>query len=331
MSENSLTLRRWALFQVWDFGFWIYDAQSMRVLIVGCGFVGLELGASLAKEGHAVIGLRRALPAQAELNSAGIHLLLGDITRPEELGKLPPAYDWVVNCVSSSGGGAEDYRQVYLQGTRNLIGWLAPSPPRKFVYTSSTSVYGQTDGSWVTETSPTEPAVETAKILLETEQALLEAVGAHAFPAVILRVAGIYGPGRGYWLRQYLNGEARIEGKGERILNMIHRDDVAGAIIAALKNGQAGEIYNAVDDEPVSQLSYFQWLSAVLGKEMPRLLPIEDPAGRRRELTNKRVSNNNLKAELGYRFKYQTFREGFTGEIERLLQTGQAKLQSEHP
>src|SRR5206468_778781 len=124
-----------------------------------------------------------------------------------------------------------------LQGTRNVIEWLSRSPPRKFVYTSSTSVYGQNDGSLVKETSPTEPASETAKVLVATEKVLLEAAQQNKFPGVVLRVAGIYGPERGYWFKQYLNNEARIEGKGDRILNMIHREDVTGAIIAALKSG----------------------------------------------------------------------------------------------
>src|SRR5207237_313996 len=129
------------------------------------------------------------------------------------------------------------------------------------------SVYGQTDGKVVTESSPAEPSTETAKVLRETEELLLQA--APKFPAVILRVAGIYGPGRGYWFRQYLEGKATISGSGGRILNMIHRDDVAGAIIAALENGRAGEIYNAVDDDPVSQLDFFRWLSVTLGQALP--------------------------------------------------------------
>ena len=165
--------------------------------------------------------------------------MIGDITKPEQLTQLPASYDWVVNCVSASGGGAEEYREVYLQGTRNLIEWLGAAPPKKFVYTSSTSVYGQNDGSLVKENSPTEPAVETGKVLVETERVLLEAARERKFPAVILRLAGIYGPDRGYWFKQYLKNEARIEGNGARILNMIHRDDVAGAIIAALEERPA--------------------------------------------------------------------------------------------
>ena len=220
----------------------------MRVLIAGCGYVGLPVGAELVRQGHEVFGLLRSTTRQAELQGVGIKPLVADITNPADLAKLPAPFDWVVNCVSSTGGGAEEYRRVYLQGARNLIEWLAAAPPQKFVYTSSTSVYGQTDGALVKETSPTEPPAETARVFVETEKVLLEAARQKKFPAVILRVAGIYGPGRGYWFKQYLKNEVRIEGKGERILNMIHRDDVAGIIIAALERGQPGEIYNAVDD-----------------------------------------------------------------------------------
>jgi len=92
--------------------------------------------------------------AETELRAAGIKPLIADITQAEALAKLPRDYDWVVNCVSSSHGGAEDYRRVYLQGMRNLVEWLGVAPLRRFIYTSSTSVYGQTDGSIVTEASP---------------------------------------------------------------------------------------------------------------------------------------------------------------------------------
>jgi nucleoside-diphosphate-sugar epimerase len=284
----------------------------VRILIVGCGYVGLPLGRELVQQNHEVFGLRRGADTDAGLKAAGLQPLVGDITQPAELARLPSSYDWVVNCVSSSGGSAEDYRAVYLQGTRNLLGWLSTTPPTKFVYTSSTSVYGQTDGSWVEETSPTEPEAETAKVLVETEKVLFEAAQERNFPAEVLRVAGIYGPGRRYWLKQFLKGEARIEGKGERLLNMIHRDDVAGAIMAALQHGQPGQIYNAVDDDPVTQLALFQWLSAKLGRELP---PFVAQSLRERGTTNKRVSNRKLKDELGYRLKYPTFREGYAAEV----------------
>jgi nucleoside-diphosphate-sugar epimerase len=290
----------------------------VRVLIIGCGYVGLPLGAELARQGHDVFGLRRSAAAEASLSAAGIKPLRADITRPDELAKLSPSFDWVVNCVASGGGTAEDYRRVYWQGTRNLIHWLGGGAVKKFVYTSSSSVYGQNDGSVVTETSPTEPLVDTAQVLVETEKVLLAAAQERGFPAVILRLAGIYGPDRGHWFKLFLKGEARIEGQGGRVLNMIHRDDAVGAIIAALRNGRPGEIYNAADDEPVSQLHFFEWLADTLGRRLTPPAADAADATRKRGVTDKRVSNQKLKRELGYRFKYPTFRQGYTEEIQRL-------------
>ncbi len=290
----------------------------MRVLIVGCGYVGLPLAAELKRQGHDVFGLGRRQRAESELNGLGATLLIGDITHPASLAGLPSNYDWVVNCVSSSGGGEAEYREVYLQGTHNLIDWLSRTPPIKFVYTSSTSVYAQNDGSIVTETSPTEPASATAKVLVETEAALLNAFAHTQFPATILRVAGIYGPERGYWFKQFLKGEAVIEGSGARFLNMIHRDDVVGAVIAALHRGLPGEVYNACDTEPVSQLDYFRWLSAALGRPMPPFVAEDPQASRKRGITSKKISNHRLRTELGYHFKYPTFRDGYGVEIQKL-------------
>ncbi|MDB6122333.1 MAG: NAD-dependent epimerase/dehydratase [Pedosphaera sp.] len=301
----------------------------MRVLIIGCGYVGLPLGAALVRQGHEVFGVRRSAEGEAELKAVGIQPLVADITKPEELAKVPSPFDWVVNTVSSTQGGVEEYRQVYLQGTRNLIKWLATMPPKKFVYTSSTSVYGQTDGSPVKESSLTEPASETSKVLIETEKVLLEAAQQQKLPAVILRVAGIYGPERGHLFQQYLKNEAKIAGKGERIINMVHRDDLVNIIIAALKNGRAGEIYNAVDDEPVTQIHFFQWLSEALGKWMPPFATEEENAARKRGLTNKKVQNRRLKMELGYQFQYPTFRQGYTAEILSLERAGRLNIEPE--
>ncbi len=301
----------------------------MRVLIVGCGYVGLPLGAELARAGHEVFGLRRSDAGGGELKAAGVTPLTGDITRAAELAALPGPFDWVVNTVSSTKGGAEEYREVYLHGTRNLIEWLSATPPKKFVYASSTSVYGQTDGSQVKESSATEPASETSRLLVETEHLLLAAAREKKFPAVILRVAGIYGPERGHLFLQYLRNEARIAGQGERLINMIHRDDLVGVALAALKNGRPGESYNAVDDEPVAQIHFFRWLSETLGKWMPPFATEAENAARKRGLTQKKVSNRKLKMELGYQFKYPTFRQGYTAEITRLDRAGLLNIEPE--
>jgi nucleoside-diphosphate-sugar epimerase len=298
----------------------------VRVLIIGCGYVGLPLARELVARGHEVFGVRRSAEGAGELAAAGIKPLVADIARAADLARLPGPFDWVVNTVSSSRGGAEDYREVYLRGTQNLIGWLASSPPRRFVYTSSTSVYAQTDGSVVDETSPAQPSSETSRVLVETENLLLTAAREKNFPAVILRVAGIYGPERGHLFQQFLRDEARIAGKGERIINMIHRDDVVGLIMAALEHGQAGAIYNAADDEPVTQLEFFRFLAGLVGKPMPPFATEAENAARKRGLTNKRVANRRVKSELGYEFRYPNFRVGYAAEAERLGCAGKLKL-----
>jgi nucleoside-diphosphate-sugar epimerase len=290
----------------------------MRVLIVGCGYVGLPLGKELARQGYTVFGLRRSALAEAEMKAAGITPLHADITQPDTLKNLPRGFDWVANCSASGGGGADDYRKVYLEGNRNLLAWLADAPPKKFVYTSSTSVYAQNDGSLVTEKSPTEPEADTAKVLAETEKLLRAAAAERQFPAVILRVAGIYGPGRGHSFKQFLRGEAKIEGDGSRWLNMIHRDDLTGVISAALARGTPGEIYNAADNEPATQLEFFKWLAAELKRPLPPKVVADAEVWRKRGVTNKRVSNAKLRAELKYEFQFPDFRAGYAAEIARL-------------
>ena len=286
----------------------------MRVLIVGCGYVGRVVGERLVRLGHQVFGLRRTGSAERDLQAVGIVPVLGDITCLEALQKLPGPFDWVVNTVSSTKGGPREYRAVYVEGTRNLLTVLGPTTLQKYVYTSSTGVYAQIDGSIVDEQSPSEPASETGRILLETEALLLNAAHTRHFPAVILRASGIYGPGRGHLFQQYLRGEAVIAG---RLINMIHRDDLAGIIVTALQSGRPGELYNASDDEPVSQTDFFTWLAQKLGKPLPPV-GADLATSRKRGLTNKRVSNRKLKNELGYRFQYPTYREGYSAEIARL-------------
>lgn len=283
----------------------------MKVLIAGCGYVGLALGAELVRRGHQVTGLRRTHPAKGGLEAVGIRPLLADLTNPESLPDLRGGYDWVVHCVSASGGGRAEYERVYVDGTRHLLAWLASNPPRKLVYTSSTSVYGQTDGSLVDETSLASPKSSTGRILLRAEQLLLDAAHNGAFPAIILRVAGIYGPARAYWLEQLRLGTARIAGTGQRLMNMIHREDVVGAISAGLEHGLPGEIYNAVDHEPVRQRVFLEWLAARLNLPLPEHLPANEGALVKRGITDKRVSNRKLVEQLGYRFSFPNFREGY--------------------
>jgi nucleoside-diphosphate-sugar epimerase len=294
----------------------------MRALIIGCGYVGSALAARLQHLGHEVTAVRlnpEPIP--------GVTTISADISQPAEWSKIEGQFDWVINLVSSNKGGAEEYRQVYLEGNRNLINWAHGRALKKIIYASSTSVYAQRDGSAVKESSPTEPTTDTAKILLEAEQLLLQS--APALPMVILRVAGIYGPDRGHLFKQYLKNEAKIPGKGDRIINMIHRDDLVEVIIAALKNGRPGEIYNAVDDEPAALINFYRWLAETLGKWMPPFISEEEEPERKRAITSKKVQNRKMKMELGAQLKYPTYRQGYTVEIQRLDEAGQLNTDPE--
>ena len=272
----------------------------MRILIVGCGYVGLPLGEILARRGHEVHAVRRTAIALAGIENTGLRPHATDITRREQLDSLPGPFDWVINTVSSSRGNTAAHRAVFVDGTRHLLDWLNGSATR-LVFTSSTSVYEQTNGAWVDEESLDEPEGDTGQNLALAEELFLES----SQGATILRVAGIYGPGRGYLYRQFLKDEAVMD--GERWLNMIHRDDVINAILCAMKNEPS--IYNVTDDEPVTQRKFFAWLAELLNKPMP---PSGTPASSsKRKRTNKRVANGRLKA-LGWTLRYPTFREGYS-------------------
>jgi len=273
----------------------------MRVLVVGCGYVGKRLAETLAAAGHEVLGVSRAAIKLASASHTTC-----DITRREDIAGLPAQFDWVINTVSSTKGGVEEYRAVYLEGTKHLLEHLRFD---KYLFTSSTSVYAQNDGSMVMETSAAEPASPTSRVLRETEELVL---GTPA--SMVLRVAGIYGPGRGHLFQQFLRGEARIHGEGNRFLNMIHRDDVVSAVIKAMEGGRG--IYNVVDDEPVTERDFFQWLAENLRLDLPPSVPETELSSRKRGVTNKRVSNARLRRELGFALKYPTYREGYIAEIE---------------
>lgn len=292
----------------------------MRVLILGCGYLGVRLGRLLLERGHQVLGMRRHISRADDLVRAGIEPVVGDVTDARSLGQITGPIDWVINAVSSSQGGADAYQKVYLEGTATVIDWLRSQSLKsaRYLQISSTSVYAQTDGSWVNEESPAEGAGETGRIVAQSEMLLFEAHRSWGFPAIILRAAGIYGPDRGHLFLNHLRGRGAMALGGLQWINMIHVDDLAGMCVLVLEKGRVGGVYNAVDNEPVQHRDFFGWLKLRLGLPLPPMEDQETRSGRKRGATQKRVSNTQLRATTGMTFLYPTFREGYEAEIRRL-------------
>ena len=260
-----------------------------------------------------------------QIDDAGFEAVQADITDREALATVPDV-DAIVFAASSGGRGAEAAREVYVEGLRTAIEAFGEREhvPDRLVYTSSTGVHGDHDGDWVNEETPLEPTTDKTEVLAEAERLALEEPVNYGFEGTVARFAGLYGPGR-YRLERYLEGPVTAG-----YLNMVHRDDAAGSVRYVLEEDLArGEVVQVVDDDPASKWDFADWLADECGVEQPpkqtkaERLADDDlsEAGRRRILTSKRCSNENLR-ELGYEFAFPTFREGYHDAIDRYRTAG---------
>jgi nucleoside-diphosphate-sugar epimerase len=269
-----------------------------RVLIAGCGYVGSAAARLFAEEGWEVIGWTRSGQSTEPSGESAISLSAVDITDLETIRRNSFAADVVVHCASS---GADSYLHIYRDGAANLA---ACFPNARIIFTSSTSVYPQRDGSSVTEDSPAEPVFENAQVLRQAEKIILDHDG------IVLRVAGIYGPGRSFLLRSLMNGTSVIS---DRFVNQVHRDDVASAIsfLARSRAVDPPRVFNVVDDTPPRRAEILDWLSARLGLPLTSSSATAEP---KRGRSNKRVSNAKLRG-LGWVPAYPSYREGFDRSV----------------
>ena len=295
----------------------------MTTIILGCGYVGLELARQLDDE---VIGVRRSQEGLRAIEAAGSTGVRADITDADSLEALPPAEN-VVFAASSGGRSGTAAREIYVEGQRTALEHFAnrDQPPDRYLYTSSTGVYGDHDGDWVDETTTVAPTTEKTRVLAEAERVALDEAATRGIDGTVARLAGLYGPER-YRLRRYLDGPVTAG-----YLNMVHRDDAAGAIAHLLTEDRArDEVVLVVDDEPVSKWEFADWLAAACGvDEPPKRTTAErlddtdlSEAARRRILTSKRCDNAKL-VNLGYEFTYPTFRDGYRERIEEFRETDQ--------
>jgi nucleoside-diphosphate-sugar epimerase len=276
-----------------------------RILIAGCGYVGEATADLFHSNGWDVEGWVHSKESAARLSLKPYSVHVIDVSQRGDVAERAGAFDAVIHCASSGGGDAEAYGETYLNGARHLVETF---PTAKILFTSSTSVYAQRDGSRVTEESETKPLRETSRILLEVESLILEKGG------IIARLAGIYGPLRSALLSKFLNGTAIIDPNNDRFVNQVHRDDIASALFLLL-NGEAqtsAQIYNVVDDQPLLQSECYRWLSQKLHRPLPPIRTSEQL--RKRGDTNKRVSNTKLH-QLGWTPDYPTFDEAMERSV----------------
>jgi nucleoside-diphosphate-sugar epimerase len=275
-----------------------------RILIAGCGYLGQATADALQTAGWEVVGLTRSTESAQELLVKPYRVDAIDISNTRQVATCAENFDAVLHCASTRGGNVDRYRSVYLMGTRNLLDRF---PQAKILFCSSTSVYAQNNSEWVTEESPAEPQHETGKILRETEQLVLARGGD------VARLSGIYGPGRSFLIRKFLDGEAIVDPKRDRFVNQIHRDDAAAALFFLLNpRSPGGGIYNVVDDQPILQSECYHWLAERLNRAVPPLG--RSTSKRKRGESNKRVSNAKLRA-LGWAPSYSTFAEAMEKSI----------------
>jgi len=275
---------------------------SRRILIAGCGYLGSALGVELAREGHEVWGLRRG----AWQAPAGIRPLQADLTRTDSLSALPEGIDTVFYTAAAGSRDPVHYREVYLDGVGNLVRALAElgERPRRFLYTSSTSVYAQHRGEWVDEESVTRPTRETSEIVLLGER-LLRSSGEGS---VVLRLGGLYGPQRTGLVERVRRGEARLRPGPRHYTNRIHRDDAVAALLHLMELTEPAPIYLGVDSEPSDEAEVYRWLAQRLAVEPPQ--PAGPDEAPRTRAGSKRCSNERLRA-TGFHFRYPSYREGY--------------------
>ncbi|MGH7946976.1 MAG: NAD-dependent epimerase/dehydratase family protein [Opitutaceae bacterium] len=281
-----------------------------HLVIFGCGYVGAAVARWAATADLRVTALTRNPASAIVLREVGINAVVADLASQSWHDEVAPAPEFAVNCVSSGGGGTEGYRHSYLEGMRSIAAWAATRGEiGTFLYTSSTSVYPQGDGVLVDESANVSATNDRAQVLIDAEARVRSSVGAWK-RWFILRLAGIYGPGRHHLLEQVRAGE--VAGSGEHHLNLIHRDDIVTAIAACLTAPAAiaNQIFNAADDGRERKSQIVTWLAAELGLPPSRFSGA--PAGGRRTVTPDRViANEKLKTMLAWQPRYPTFREGY--------------------
>lgn len=274
------------------------------VLILGCGYLGKRLAARCA--GQVFVTTRSPTRAE-EFRAADLKPILCDVTEPDSLAVLPNV-ETVYYCIGLDRSAGKPMRAVYVDGLRHVLDKLPP--PRRFLYVSSSSVYGQQDGAEVDETAATCPVEEAGRIILAAEELLRERLPS----ALVMRFAGIYGRGRLLRAQALRNGEPLVSDP-EKWLNLIHVEDGVTALLAAAERGQEGAVYLTCDDEPVRRRDFYTFLAESLKAPPPTFLPPPEGQTPPHESANRRLSNRRLRQELGVELLHPNYRSGIAASL----------------
>jgi nucleoside-diphosphate-sugar epimerase len=280
--------------------------ERSTTLIFGCGYLGHRAACAWQSKGNRVCVVTRSAERARGFADEGFEPVVADIMRPESLVNLPVA-ETVLFAVARGRDQTYSMRELYADGLKHVLDAL-PANTGRVIYISSTGVYGDTGGEWVDEDTPCEPEREGGHACLAAEQTLW----AHPLAArgIVLRLAGIYGPGR-VPRREDLVAGKPIAGTGNGFLNLIHVDDAARIVLAAATNARSPRTYLVSDGHPAPRHEYYAELARLMEVPPPRFDPASETASeRQRGGADKRVRNTRMLAELGVEIEYPDFRHG---------------------
>ena len=277
----------------------------MHVLVAGLGWLGEAVARELAAAGHEVTGVRRRFPDVAGLEAAGIRPLPCDLADFHAVRRLPDV-EAVVVCTAPHMHGEDAYREAYLEVNEALLERYGNASLNAYVYTSSTSVFGQSDGVDVEEDTPVHPVGPTADILVEAEHRVRGATA--SVPARIVRFSGLYGPGRAGLLDRVRGGQLALGDDDLQWMNFCHRDDAVAFVRGALESGATGAVYHGSDAHPAYRRDVVWWIAERLGIQ-PTVH--REPREEARRAPNRRVLSEKSRRTLSVSLRYPSYREGF--------------------
>jgi len=272
----------------------------MRVLIAGCGDVGNVLASALLRDGHIVYGLKRDVSTLPD----GVLPVRADLLDPATLANLPADIDRLVFMPTPASRDAAGYEAIFIRGWRNLWSALKNEPARTLLV-SSTAVYGEDKGAIVDEETEPRPSRFNGRLLLEMERL----AGTCTKNLVVVRISGIYGPGRDRMIRLAASDGLEVQQVPPEYTNRIHRDDAAAALKHLLEIDEPQDVYLATDDLPAPRYDVIAWLAGMQGHELPRGLVVEN-AGQ-----GKRVSNQRLR-DSGFVLTFPDYRAGYSAVLD---------------